>query len=261
MAQEIINVGESANDGSGESLRSAFQAVNNNFTQIWSAGPVNTNVVISGNTVTVTGVNNNLVLAGNGIGNVQVNSSLVPGIDGVYDIGDPNARVNTVYATYFVGNGSQLTGVGGGGSGSSIANGVSNVSIADVSGPVTIRVGPTPNIVVITSTALTVTGNITGNYVFGNGAFLTGIASPYGNANVAAYLPTNTANVGAGNVSATGNVRSANLIATGNIFVGNVPFVRTLTVGTRTTAGTVPLSSNNVLEVLTRTGNVPVFNT
>jgi hypothetical protein len=46
-----------------------------------------------------------------------------------------------------------------------------------------------------------VTGNVTAPYFIGNGSLLTGIASPYGNANVAAYLPTYTGNLSAGNLS------------------------------------------------------------
>ena len=52
MAQNIIDIGAAANDGTGEPLRQAFEAVNNNFTQIFAAGPVDSNVVISGNTIT-----------------------------------------------------------------------------------------------------------------------------------------------------------------------------------------------------------------
>ena len=60
MAQQIIDIGQVANDGTGEPLRQAFQAVNDNFTEIYAAGPVDSNVVISGNTISVTGTNNNL---------------------------------------------------------------------------------------------------------------------------------------------------------------------------------------------------------
>jgi hypothetical protein len=105
MAQQIIDIGAAANDGTGEPLRDAFNAVNENFTEIYTAGPVGSNVVISGNTITVTGTNNNLVLRANGIGNIQANSSIMPSIDAVYDIGAPAQRVDTVYAQYFVGNG------------------------------------------------------------------------------------------------------------------------------------------------------------
>jgi hypothetical protein len=38
MAQEIINIGSSPNDGSGDPLRVAFQKINNNFSQLYSSG-------------------------------------------------------------------------------------------------------------------------------------------------------------------------------------------------------------------------------
>lgn len=162
MAQEIINTGAAANDGTGEALRQAFDAVNNNFTQIWSSGPVNTNVVISGNTITVTGTNNNLVLAGNGIGNIQANSSMVPAVAGAYDLGTPGTPWGDVYGTYFYGNGAFLTGIsgGGGGNGTAIVNGSSNVNIATANGNVTIGIAGTGNVVSVSSNAMVVNGVI-----------------------------------------------------------------------------------------------------
>ena len=38
MSQLIINVGAQPNDGEGDPLRTAFEKVNNNFTQLFSAG-------------------------------------------------------------------------------------------------------------------------------------------------------------------------------------------------------------------------------
>lgn len=38
MAQELINIGTSPNDGAGDPLRVAFQKINNNFTQLFTAG-------------------------------------------------------------------------------------------------------------------------------------------------------------------------------------------------------------------------------
>jgi hypothetical protein len=51
------------------------------------------------------------------------------------------------------------------------------------------------NVVAITGNGISVTGNVSGNYFIGNGAFLTGISSTYGNANVANYLPTFSGNL------------------------------------------------------------------
>ena len=49
MAQEIINIGATANDKSGDPLRTAFNKVNENFTELYSAvtGGVNLNQVNS----------------------------------------------------------------------------------------------------------------------------------------------------------------------------------------------------------------------
>jgi hypothetical protein len=66
------------------------------------------------------------------------------------------------------------------------------------------------------SSTISAVGNITGNYFIGNGSALTGLPEGYGNANVAAYLPTYTGNL----VSLTGAVTTTANI-TGNYFVGN----------------------------------------
>jgi len=71
LAQQIINTGANANDGTGEPLREAFTAVNDNFTEIYTAGPVGSNVRIVGNTITTLQINQNLTLKPNGIGKIQ----------------------------------------------------------------------------------------------------------------------------------------------------------------------------------------------
>ena len=40
MAQLIIDIGAVPDDGQGDPLRTAFDYTNNNFTQIFSSGPV-----------------------------------------------------------------------------------------------------------------------------------------------------------------------------------------------------------------------------
>jgi len=238
MTQQIINTGNAANDGTGESLRSAFVAVNENFTEIYTAGPVGTDVSITGNVVTVLGRNNNLVLKGNGVGNIQANSSIVPSLDGVYDLGTPRTRFDTVYSTYFVGNGSLLTGIVVSG-GTAIVNGDSNVNVA-ANGVVTIGISGTGNVVTFDvadtsfNTNISAAGNIAGNYILGNGALLTGVVTSVSNisngtsnvtvvanGNATIGVAGNTAAIFAntgvyvtGLVSATGNVA-------GNYFIGN----------------------------------------
>lgn len=50
MTQEIINVGAQPNDGEGDPLRTAFQKINNNFSQVFSAGFFTSNAYSTGNT-------------------------------------------------------------------------------------------------------------------------------------------------------------------------------------------------------------------
>ena len=105
MSQQIIDIGANANDGTGEPLRNAFEAVNSNFTEIYTAGPVGSNIQIANNTITTTTTNTNIVLKPNGIGVIQANASILPNISNVHDIGSNSLRFDTIYAGYFVGKG------------------------------------------------------------------------------------------------------------------------------------------------------------
>jgi hypothetical protein len=252
MSQQIIDIGAEANDGTGEPLRSAFDAVNNNFTQIFSAGPVGSDVKITGNTITVTGTNNNLVLAANGIGNIQSNSSIIPGFGGVYSLGSSDSQFDSVYAVAFYGNGAGLTGVSVD-AGNVILNGNSNVRIGAANANVTVSVSNVSNVAVFSTSGLTVASNInvgnlnavnlavsgsittnlvsqaniTANYFLGNGSQLSGM---YSNTSVQDFLPTYTGNLVAlqGNITTTanisgGNIRSTGTVsATGAVVAGNV---------------------------------------
>ncbi|MEK9698859.1 MAG: hypothetical protein VW270_23995, partial [Candidatus Poseidoniales archaeon] len=92
MAQRIINVGEDPNDGSGDDLRTAFTKVNDNFTEIYTAGPVGSNIRIDGNVVSTTTTNANIVLSPNGTGKVQVTNDLLPDTSLARYLGANSAR-------------------------------------------------------------------------------------------------------------------------------------------------------------------------
>jgi hypothetical protein len=67
-----------------------------------------------------------------------------------------------------------------------------------------------------------------------------------------------------GSLIATSNVQAANLVVAtgGNLWIGDTPFVRTLTVGSRTGPVTVPMASNNSFNVpLAHGGNAVVITT
>jgi hypothetical protein len=74
MAKQTVNLGSSANDGTGDPLRTAFDKINDNFNELYSvtgAGSSN-NVQISGNSIQSTNTNGNITLDPNGTGRVVV---------------------------------------------------------------------------------------------------------------------------------------------------------------------------------------------
>ena len=275
MTQYIIDIGAYPDDGQGSPLRTAFDYTNENFNQIFAAGPVLSNIQIGNNTITTTVLNSNLILSPSGIGRVQFNNTLFPRLDNVYDIGTPSLRFNSIYlgtggidttggitttgnitAGYFIGNGSQLTGIVAT-TGSEVVNGNSNILIPSPGSNIFVTVNGTSNVVTFANTGVYVagtvsaTGNIAGNYILGNGALLTGINIGYGNSNVADFLPTYTGNLVSltGPVTTTANVTGGNLrtagqiTATGNITGGNVNTGR-LNAGYITTGTTISAVGN-----------------
>ena len=175
--------------------------------------------------------NANLVVAGNTFTtNIQANgfintNNLVSAVGNIITDG------------YFIGDGSQLTGI-------SVANGNSSVSIPTSNGNVLVNVGGatigTFTSVGLNVSAVSATGNIEGSFILGNGSQLTGLPATYANANVAAYLPTYTGNITANIISTTGNVQGSNLLTAGTVSaVGNVQGSNLLTAGTVSAVGNI----------------------
>jgi hypothetical protein len=126
----------------------------------------------------------------------------------------------------------------------------------------------------LTAGNISASGNVTGNYILGNGAFLTGLPASYGNANVANYLPTFSGNLTAGNISISGNTSSGNILtaglisATGNITGGNMLTAgivsstgnaihgNILTAGLISATGNVQSGNINSIGIVTATGNI-----
>jgi hypothetical protein len=206
MTQQIIDTGLVANDGTGESLRNAFTAVNNNFANVWAAGPVDTQVVIYSNVVSTNVTNLDLRLAGNGIGTITVESTMVPSIDRVYDLGTPSKQYDSVYAQYYFGNGAFLTGISGGNG--SVSNSFSTisangVSIVAASATDTLTLASGNNVVILGNSATdTVSISLVNNPIFSG--------------NITAAGNIIGSNINAVNLSLSGNVVSA-LAVSGNV--------------------------------------------
>jgi len=279
MSQQIqINYGAAPNDGSGDPLRTAFIKTDENFDNIWLAGPVGSNVTIVNNTISVVDTNGNLILSPNGIGAIQTNNRLLPRATLSYDIGSQALRYRNVYAagvdvanavlgnlsniTITVANLHVLDGTAGyvlqtDGTGNltwvasnGVPGGVNTQVQFNNAGSFGAQTGftfnKTSNLLSVPGN-ITTTGNITGNYFLGNGSQLTGIAVTYGNSNVTTLLASLGSNIisGTGNITTTGNI-------TGNYFLGN---------GSQLTGLAVTYGNANVVANLAALGTNPITTT
>ena len=178
------------------------------------------------------------------------NVSATGNVHGNWFIGNVNATVvsatGNITGNYILGNGALLTGVIT--SVANINNGNSNVTIGSPGGNVTVGVGGTDNVMVVSSTDVTINGNltVTGNATLSgnilgdriqNGNTQIDIQTAGGNANVSVGGVSNVAvfaNAGVfvnGVNSASGNVTGGNIVTagaitatgniTGNYFFGN----------------------------------------
>ena len=77
MARITLNVGSNANDGTGQTLRSAMQDVNTMFTELYASPLFADGISISGNNISANRTNDDLVLSPSGTGSVVMEKLLV----------------------------------------------------------------------------------------------------------------------------------------------------------------------------------------
>ena len=203
------------------------------------------NLNFTGTTISSSSLNGNIVLTPNGSGIVQVSSSLTS-----------NANIT---ANFFIGNGSQLTGVA--------------ASNAATSGTVTSNAQP--NITSVgTLISLDITGNLTAgnanlgnlviaNYFSGSGNLLSNIQGGNVTGNVTSAITANFANY-AGNVTVSSqpNITSVgtltNLDVTGNLSAGN-SITNNLTVNLALSGNTANFTGN-IISLNANLGNAASAN-
>ena len=252
MAREIINVGAAPNDGQGDPIRTAFTKTNNNFGELYSRIQTVPPVALTGSVGDVAGMtayNNEYYYYcfanynGSSVIWRQVPNAAQANITALSATGN-------VTANYYIGNGSQLTGVIAT-AGPAIVNGNTNITLAN-NGNATITINGTSNVAVFTTTGVDISGNVTagtlsttGNVSAGN-LRTTGAVSATGIVYSAGGLQT------AGAASATGNVAGGNVL-TGGI----VSATGTATLGNVTTGGTISSVGNiNTSANVIAVGNV-----
>ena len=190
MTQQIINVGNVANDGQGTPLRTAFQYINDNFTELYNDVGVASSISNGTSSVSVVSSGGNIATSVAGTSNVMVISSTA-----VVITGDLSVSGNATLSGNILGD--------------RIVNGTTELDIQVANGNANLTIGGTSNVVVWATT----------------GEYVTGLVSVSGNVT-------------------GGNIRTAGLItATGNVTGGNI-----LTAGivktTAQTYATLPTAAN-----------------
>jgi len=170
-------------------------------------------------------------------------------------VGNITANVGS----FFIGNGSQLTGVAAS-SAIALINGNTNITTA-TNGNANVTIGGTSNVVVFTTGGINVTGTVSANGTVTGGNLATGgTVSATGNATAGNVLTGGVVSAG-GNVTGVtfiGNVAATTVSATGNVtgatFVGNV--------AATTVSATANVTGGNVLTggLISATGNVNAGN-
>jgi hypothetical protein len=259
MAKQTINIGSSANDGQGDPLRTAMDKINDNFDEIYTAGPVSSNIRIANSTITTTNTNGNLLLRGNGTGKIDVGA-----VGNLKITGGANGYVLTTDGT-----------------GNVAFNDVGNITFANLlatSGNITqdLVVGGNLTVNGTTTTINTATLDVEDKLVtiaFGSAnsavADGAGISIAGANANITYANATNSFNLNK-NVIVSGNILpSANVtyslgnvtnqwkdlyVSNNTIYINNVPL--SVTTGNVLTIGGQPLLSNGSGATISTTGNV-----
>ena len=116
MAQQLINIGVTADDGTGDTIRGAGIKINANFTELFASGSGSSQLTFIQNNISATESNSDISLSGNGTGVVRF-SDLT--IDNTINISDNHIRVNTSNADLVL---------------SASATGKIQTSVADING-------------------------------------------------------------------------------------------------------------------------------
>jgi hypothetical protein len=239
-----LNITVGNNQNTGAALNNAGIDVGNNNLATWRFNNATTSW--QSNIAVMPTANGTLTLGGtsNYWGAAYVTTLTATGNANVGNLGTGG----NISASYFFGNGSQLTGIDA----TAIQNGTANVR-AFLNGNVTVSAAGTANVLVVTSTGANIAGTLntgTGNANVGNiGATAVVATNLTGTLQTAAQ--TNITSVGTlGSLSVTGNVSTGNVSGTTGTF--------TNVAGTLTTAAQANITSVGTLTALTVSGAITV---
>jgi len=213
-----------------------------------SNGTSNVSVVSSGGNVSV-GIGGTANVAVFSTTDIVTAANLLPSANVTYSLGSTGARWNDLWianSSIYIGDVTIAT-----------VGSVLTINGANVlTGNAGANLSTTGNVIggnILTGGLVSATGNITANYIIGNGSQLTGLPAGYANSDVAAYLSSGTVS--------TNILTTAALSATGNVTGGNIRTAGLITAtGTITSAANIIGGNITTAGLITATGNVQAGN-
>ena len=247
MAQQTLNVGSNANDGTGDTLRSAMQKVNDMFTELYLSPLTGGDLSFSGNEISATRSNEDLVFSPAGTGGVafpaiRINDNNIEGTRSNENINLlPNGTGSVIFGAIKI-NGTSLS------SDDSTAININENLIVDG----TANVSGTATVGTLNASS----GSTIGNLTLANGSITDSSGDiSFGNENL-----TTTGTMSAATGSTIGNLTLANGSITdssGDISFGDENITTT---GTLDVSGLATLSTLNVTGTTGLVGTTTIDN-
>jgi len=248
MTRQVINVGATANDGTGDGLRLAYTKCNDNFNELYNSSLTPT-VLPNGTSNVSVAENANVTITIAGSANVVNFAGTVSEFTGNIDISTDLAVGNSVTITQDLTIGDQL--IINGSFGSNVLPDTNNVRTL---GNATLRFASMNTVLVDASGNITSGANISGaNIIASQDVIIAGQHVTTGNVTAGNVITT-------GVVTATGNVTGGNLVTGGDVVASaNITGLNITASGSgNVTAGGFIVGDGGFLSNVTAASNVAV---
>ena len=246
MTRQVINVGATANDGTGDGLRSAYIKCNDNFQELYNTTTTPTEIINGTSNIAVAD-SANVTISIAGSSNLVNFAGTVSEFTGNIDISTDLAVGNSVTITQDLTIGDQL--IINGSFGSNVLPDTNNTRTL---GNATLRFASMNTVLVDATGNITTTANISGANIITSGAHITTGNVTGGNLNTGGQV------VATGNITG-GNVITAGLVdVTGNVTGGNVNTGGVVIATGNVTAGSFLFGDGGFISNITAAANVAV---
>ena len=263
MTRQVINVGATANDGTGDGLRSAYIKCNDNFQELYNTTQTPIEIVNGSSNIAVAN-SANVTISIAGSSNLVNFAGSVSEFTGNVTISNDLTVANSLSITQDVTIGDQL--IINGSFGSNVLPDTNNTRTL---GNATLRFASINTVLVDATGNITTTANVSGGNLISSGSHITTGNVTGGNFITAGNVEA-TGNVSGGNVVtggaviATGNASALNITSTGSgnitaggFFIGDGGFISNVTVASNV-AVTQIANGTSIVGIASSGGNVEI---